>query len=37
MRSYSAPLPTPEGPGSFSGAPNLEFLVPYRENGGGLR
>ena len=37
MSSSSAPLCTPEGPGSVSGAPNLEFLAPYREDGGGLR
>ena len=34
MSSFSAHLPTPEG----SGAPNLEFVAPYREgDGGGLR
>ena len=37
MSSFSAHLPTPEGFGSVSGAPNLEFMAPYRENGGGLR
>ena len=37
MSSFSAHLPTPEDFGSVSGAPNLEFLAPYRENGGGLR
>jgi hypothetical protein len=37
MSSSFTPLSTPEGPGFVSGAPNLEFLAPYRENGGGLR
>ena len=37
MSSFSAHLPTPEGSVSVSGAPNLEFLAPYRENGGGSR
>jgi hypothetical protein len=37
MSSSFTPLPTPEGPGSVSDAPNLEFLAPYREDGGGLR
>ncbi len=37
MSSSSAPLSTPEGPGSVSGTPNLEFLAPYREGGGNLR
>jgi hypothetical protein len=31
MSSSSAPLPTPEGPGSALRA----FLAPYREGGGG--
>ncbi len=35
MTSSSAPLSTPEGPGSVSGAPNLpaltEFLASYRD------
>ena len=37
MSSSFTPLSTPEGPGSVSGAPNLEFLAPYREHGGSLR
>ena len=46
MSSSSTYLPTPEGPGSVSGAPNLpegftdtftSRLVPYREDGGGVR
>ena len=37
MSSFSAHLPTPEGPGPVFGAPNHEFLAPYREDGGGLR
>ena len=38
MSSFSAHLPTPEGSGSVSGAPNLEFVAPYHEgDGGGLR
>ena len=37
MSSSSTHLPTPGGPGSVFGAPNLESLAPYRENGGGLR
>ncbi len=37
MSSPSTQMPTPEGPGTVSGAPNLEFLAPYREGGGGLR
>ncbi len=35
MSSSSAHLPAPEG--SVSGVPNLEFLAPYRENGGRLQ
>ncbi len=37
MSSSSAPLSTAEGPGSGSGAPNLKFLAPYREDGGDSR
>jgi pimeloyl-ACP methyl ester carboxylesterase len=47
MSSSSAPLSTPEGPGSghwlAEEAPEemlaalTEFLAPYREGGGGLR
>ena len=37
MSSSFTPLSTPEGPGSVSGAPNLEFLAPFREGGGGSR
>ncbi len=37
MSSSFTPLSTPEGPGSVSGAPNLEFLASYREDGGDSR